>query len=319
MPFINLGGTSQAVKAGNHYSNYSEFLRQGGRGLDMALGYTDPINEQIAAAIKDHPEIPRADLFVTTKLPCAPGDPERPEMTCEDAHDSMRRNNALLQLLWTDFTLMHQPCRSSATTSDTELTIRRWVQLEAGLEAGLTKAIGVSNFDLVLLAAMLADPRVKVVPTVNQCDHAIANTNNTRGGGDDGTVRFCPSHGISYSAYNSPLQGLWSNISVLDIPAVIAIGKAHGVSAAQVAFRWLIQHNISAVTAAHNPAYAKENLDVSSFELTVAEMATLSSLGPPSPPPPPSACLRGATFRLGQNFHSKRGPPARFGVIILCT
>jgi hypothetical protein len=42
MPFINLGGTSQSVKAGNHYSNYSEFLRQGGRGLDTALVRATP-------------------------------------------------------------------------------------------------------------------------------------------------------------------------------------------------------------------------------------------------------------------------------------
>lgn len=37
MPLLNLGGTSEAVKAGDHYSNYTEFLRQGGRGLDTAL------------------------------------------------------------------------------------------------------------------------------------------------------------------------------------------------------------------------------------------------------------------------------------------
>jgi diketogulonate reductase-like aldo/keto reductase len=30
---------------------------------------------------------------------------------------------------------------------------------------------------------------------------------------------------------------------------VIDIGKSHSVSAAQVAFRWLIQQNITAVTA----------------------------------------------------------------------
>ena len=43
------------------------------------------------------------------------------------------------------------------------------------------------------------------------------------------------------------------------IPAVIAIGKAHGKSAAQVALRWLVQQNISAVTAAHNPDYIAED------------------------------------------------------------
>jgi hypothetical protein len=47
---------------------------------------------------------------------------------------------------------------------------------------------------------MLADSQVTLVPAVNQCDHAIANTNKTRGGGDDGTVRFCQAHGIVNSA-----------------------------------------------------------------------------------------------------------------------
>ena len=67
-------------QAGNHYSNYSEFLRQGGRGLDTALGYTDPINHQIAAAIKAHPEIPRSEIFVTSKLPCREINTKNPEM-----------------------------------------------------------------------------------------------------------------------------------------------------------------------------------------------------------------------------------------------
>ena len=31
MPLLNLGGTSPDVAAGDHYSNYSAFLRQGGR------------------------------------------------------------------------------------------------------------------------------------------------------------------------------------------------------------------------------------------------------------------------------------------------
>ena len=131
MPFINLGGTSQAVRPGNHYSNYSEFLRQGGRGLDTALIYTDPINKQIAAAIKAHPEIPRSQLFVTSKVPC-PVANKNPEYSCADAADCMKRNNALLGLPWTDLTLVHEPCATP------EETIARWVQMEAALAAGVS-------------------------------------------------------------------------------------------------------------------------------------------------------------------------------------
>merc|ERR1711865_677236 len=66
------------------------------------------------------------------------------------------------------------------------------------------------------------------------------------GGGDD-TVKFCKANGISYSAY-SPLGGL-TGTDVFKDPTVIAIGNKHNVGPAQVALRWLVQQNISVVTA----------------------------------------------------------------------
>ena len=45
-----------------------------------------------------------------------------------------------------------------------------------------------------------------------------------------------------------------------------------------MAFRWLIQQKILAVTAAYNPAYIAEDLDVFSFHLSDAEMATLAAI-----------------------------------------
>jgi len=50
------------------------------------------------------------------------------------------------------------------------------------------------------------------------------------------------------------------------------------VSPAQVALKWLVQQNISAVTAAHNPAYIAEDIDLWRFELTAAEMAELAAI-----------------------------------------
>eukprot|EP00041_Stephanoeca_diplocostata_P009327 m.143366 g.143366 ORF g.143366 m.143366 type:complete len:312 (+) comp17696_c0_seq3:130-1065(+) len=274
MPFVNLGGTSQAVKPGNHYSNYSEFLRQGGRGIDTALTYTDAINEQIAAALKAHPEIPRGEIFLTTKVPCCPG-----TSFCRDGEyngsiaQDMAKNNALLQVEYTDLTLLHHPC------STPEQTIQRYAELQDAMVAGHTKAIGVSNFNADLLSQLLSDSRINTVPAANQCNHAIGNHNashSPRTGGDDKTVAFCKAHGISYSAY-SPLEGL-SGRDVFKIPEVIAVGKAHNVSAAQVALRWLVQQNITVVTAAHNASYIAEDIDVFSFTLTPAEMAALAAI-----------------------------------------
>ena len=96
-------------------------------------------------------------------------------------------------------------------------------------------------------------------------------------GGDDATVAYCELHGITYSAY-SPLEGL-SGGSVLKIPAVVSIAKAHNVSAAQIALKWQVQQNIVVVTAAHNPAYIAEDIDLWSWgELSAVEVATLAAI-----------------------------------------
>ena len=275
MPLVNCGGTAQSVKPGNHYSNYSEWLRRGGRGLDTALTYTDPINYQIRDAIKAHPEIPREDIWVTSKVPCCPGTHfcTQPEYNGTVA-EGMRKNNRLLGIVTTDITLLHHPC------DDDEDTILAWIEMEKALGIGLTKAIGVSNFNAALLAKLAADSRTHVVPAVNQCNHAIGNHNashSPRHGGDDATVQYCVDHGISYSAY-SPLEGL-DGEDVWKLPAVADIAKAHNVSGAQVALKWLVQQGISVVTAAHNPTYIKEDVDLWSWgNLTTTEMATLAAI-----------------------------------------
>merc|ERR1712087_542312 len=116
---------------------------------------------------------------------------------------------------------------------------------------------------------------------MGQCNHAIANHNeshNPTRGGDDKTVKYCQEHGIVYSAY-SPFEGL-SGEDVFKLPEVKAIAKAHNVSGAQIALKWLTQQNITVVTAAHKPSYIAEDLDLWSFgDLTPAEMDTLSSIG----------------------------------------
>jgi len=274
MPMVNLGGTSQAVKAGDHYSNYTEFLRQGGVGLDTALTYTDDINHQVAAAIKKFP----ANVWVTTKIPCCPGNNNSQCITPEyngTVEESMAKNNALLELNTTNITLLHEPCDT------VEHTIQRWLEMEAALKKGLTQAIGVSNFGHDLLKAMAADSRVTVTPAVNQCNHAIANHNESHSasmGGDDATVKYCQEHGIVYSAY-SPFEGL-SGEDVFKLPEVVAVAKAHNVSGAQVALKWLVQQNITVVTAAHKPSYISEDLDLWSFgDLTTQEMQTLGNIG----------------------------------------
>jgi diketogulonate reductase-like aldo/keto reductase len=45
-----------------------------------------------------------------------------------------------------------------------------------------------------------------------------------------------------------------------------------------VALKWLVQQEISAVTAANNATYIREDVDLWSFQLTAAEMDTLAAI-----------------------------------------
>lgn len=62
-------------------------------------------------------------------------------------------------------------------------------------------------------------------------------------------------------------------------PTVIEIADRHNVSAAQVALKWLVQRNITIVTAADNSEYISEDMDLFSWgELSAEEMTTLAAV-----------------------------------------
>lgn len=268
MPLANLGGVSSAP------SNYSAWLDVGGRGIDTALTYGDATQKSVAAAMAAT-SVARKDIFLTSKVPCCHDYP-LPGIAhdCQGEYngtalESIKKDFAILGKM--DLILLHWPCAT------TEQTVAAYADLETALEQGMTRAIGVSNFNSTLLAAML--PQVKVAPAVNQCGHSVGAHNashNPNLGGDDATVKWCAAHGISYSAY-SPLGGL-NGLDIFKDATVKRIAAVHSVSPAQVALRWLVQQEISIVTAADSEAYCAEDVDLFSFELTTAEMGTLAAL-----------------------------------------
>merc|ERR1711871_465249 len=103
---------------------------------------------------------------------------------------------------------------------------------------------------------------------------SIGGHNYSTLGRDLDTLAKCREKGITYSAY-SPLGGL-SHIDVMHDADVVQIAKRHGVSAAQVALRWVVQQGVVAVTASMQEKYDVEDLHVFSFELTDTEMAILT-------------------------------------------
>ena len=257
-------------------SNRSVWIAMGGTGLDTALSYGDNDQQGVGHSIRASGR-PRSDFFVTTKVPCCPAMNfgwgwahvcQNDGISAKNVTTDMAHNIQVLGLK-PDLVLMHWPC------DDPKDTAAAWAAMEEMVASGQTKAIGVSNFNSSALRALVQTAKIK--PAANQCGFGVGHPNSaTTWGSDNGTLTTCKELGVQYEAY-SPLHGSGS-FSVFKDPTVAKVAKAHGVSAAQVALRWVTQQGVVAVTSDSNPEYAKEDLSIFDFELTAAEMDELAAL-----------------------------------------
>jgi D-xylose reductase len=98
-------------------------------------------------------------------------------------------------------------------------------------------------------------------------------------------LRFCQESNIAVTGF-SPLGALsyfslkmaQPDESVVDQPVIGQIAEKHGKTAAQVVLRWAIQRGTSIVPKTTKSERLAENLKVFDFELSLDEMASISSL-----------------------------------------
>lgn len=181
-----------------------------------------------------------------------------PDVSLKYVNDTLKQ----LGVTYIDLVLLHAPCSSfdppvpNPTASDKA----QWQGLVQAKALGLTRAIGVSNYNATQLASL--SPK----PAVNQAPLSILpfwgkDTHN------DATRSYCAANGIVYESYGS-LRGC-----PFADKQLAAIASAHNKSASQVCLRWVLQKGaaIAAGTGSNAttaPAYAKENLDIFDFTLS---------------------------------------------------
>ena len=139
-----------------------------------------------------------------------------------------------------------------------------WRAMEALVERGWTRHLGVSNFERDDLNRLLTV--ADVPPVINQiaCHPYAPRTE---------LVAYCQARGLRVMAH-SPL----STAGLLDDPVLRSIANENGVSTAQVVLRWLIQRNIVPIPSSTSRAHIAENLDVFQFSLSDDAMARIRSL-----------------------------------------
>ncbi|MDQ0790339.1 aldo/keto reductase [Streptomyces sp. B3I8] len=224
-------------------------LEAGYRSIDTAAIYG---NEEGTGKAIASSGLPRAELFVTTKL-----------WNADQGYDSTLRafDTSLkkLGLEYVDLYLIHWPMPERGTFVDT------YKAFEKLYEEGRAKAIGVSNFLPEHLTTLLE--ATSVVPAVNQIElHPQLQQRAAR--------EVHAEHGIVTEAW-SPLG---SGKGLLDVPAIVAIARKHERTPAQVVLRWHLQLGNIVIPKSVTPSRIKENIEVFDFSLDDEDLGAISAL-----------------------------------------
>jgi D-xylose reductase len=146
-----------------------------------------------------------------------------------------------------------------------------WQGMEALVEVGLVKNIGVCNYNTGLLNDLMAYAKIK--PSELQIESHPYLT-------QEKLIRLANNYGISVTSFSplGSLSYLEMNMaetldSVLKKQVVIDAAKAHNRTPAQIVLRWGIQRGCSIIPKSTNIGRLQENISIFDFSLTDNQMA----------------------------------------------
>ncbi len=253
MPKIGFG-TWQITDATEAYDATLSALACGYRHIDTARVYGN--EDSVGRAVRDS-AIPRSEVFVTSKLPAEIKD-------ADEALASFETTMATIGLDYLDCYLIHAPWPWHDMGRDCAVGNKAiWKAFEAIYRSGRAKAIGVSNFNVSDLEAILDGCSIE--PMVNQIRYFIGKT-------QEDVVNFCRSEDIQVTAYSPLATG-----KILDHPDIRAVAERYGNSVAQVCIRYVIQKGVGPLPKSTHPRRIRENAEVD-FEINSADMALLDAL-----------------------------------------
>jgi 2,5-diketo-D-gluconate reductase B len=223
-------------------------LKAGFRHIDTAQIYRNEAEIGECVAVSG---LRREEMFLTTKVWVA-NYPERAFARCVD--DSLHK----LRTDYIDLLLLHWP--SNAVPLAEQIA-----GLNAAVQAGKTRHIGVSNFNRALLGEAV---KLSAAPIVtNQFEyHPYLNQALL--------IDVCRRLGVSVTAYCGMAVG-----RVFDEPILKDIAAAHHKTVAQIVLRWLLQQDgVIALSRSVDPDRIASNMQLFDFALSPTEMAAIHDL-----------------------------------------
>lgn len=251
MPIVGLG-TFRVENNDECAASVKHAIENGYTHIDTAMIYEneDKVGQGIAEGLAST-GLKRSDLFITSKL-------WLDDYGRQNVANAYETSLNKLGLDYLDLYLMHWPGTDEALMIDT------WQGMEDLYKNDKVKNIGVSNFNIEHLEALLA--QVSIKPVINQVEfhpYLLQSSLN----------RYLEVQNIHMESWS-----LLMNAQILEDKTVNAVAKEVGKSPAQVIIRWNIEHGVVVIPKSVTPSRIEENINVFDFALTAEQIEKLDNL-----------------------------------------
>ncbi len=222
-------------------------LKIGYRLIDTAQGY---MNEKaVGDAIKES-QIPREEIFITTKLWIQ-------DFSFDGAIKATELSMERLGVDYIDLMLLHQPMGDY---------INAWKGLEKLYQTGKLKAIGMANCYPHVLVDLCETFTIK--PMINQVEmHPFFQ--------QQVNLDIMKEYGIipeAWAPFNEGKRNFFNN------PVLTEIGRKYGKTAAQTALCWNIQRGVVVIPKTVHEERMKHNFEVFDFTLSSEDMEKIKAM-----------------------------------------
>lgn len=277
IPIFGLG--TWKSKSGEVEQAVKDAIDIGYRHIDCAYVYGNEkeVGAALAAKIGDG-TVKREDLWITSKLW---NSYHRPDLVEKNLQITLSR----LGLAYLDLYLIHWPtgykeeledfpkdAEGNIIYSDVDY-LDTWKAMEAAQKKGLTKTIGLSNFNKAQITRVLENATVKPAVLQIEC-HPYLNQKRL--------IEFAKSKGIAVTAY-SPLGSPdrpWAkpgDPQLMDDPKVVELAKKYGKTPAQILLRYQIERGVITIPKSVTKSRIQQNFDIFDFKLAPEDIAYIDT------------------------------------------
>jgi 2,5-diketo-D-gluconate reductase B len=225
-------------------------LELGYRAIDTAQIYGNEAD--VGRAIAES-GVPRSDLFITTKIWVDNYADDKLIPSLQESLDKLRLDAV-------DLTLIHWPAPGKGVAVEAAVST-----LARARQQGLTRQIGISNFNIANTAQAIAAVGKDAIAT-NQIELSPYLQNRK-------LVAYLREQQIAVTSYMTLAYG-----KVLNDPVINEIAGRHHATPAQVALAWALQLGYAVIPSSTRRENLASNLKAQTLRLNADDMAAIAAL-----------------------------------------